>query len=123
MCVIVYKPSGVKAPTQADLHNCFLNNPDGAGYMLPINNKVVIRKGFMTYEDFEKDIKNTIKVNNLDPIDTPIVMHFRISTQGGVNKALCHPYPICENYDEMRKLESKCNLGLAHNGIISLTSK
>ena len=123
MCVIVYKPSGIKMPTQQELHTCFDHNPDGAGYMLPINNKVVIRKGFMTYEDFEKDIKTIVRDNNLDPIKTPIICHFRISTQGGVNQALCHPYPICDNYDNMRKLDNICDIGLAHNGIISLTSE
>lgn len=123
MCVIVYKPKGIEMPCQQDLVKCFNSNPDGAGYMLPINNKVVIRKGFMTFEDFKKDINKVVKDNHIDPKATPIVLHFRISTQGGVHKELCHPYPVCRSYDEMRALASECDFGLAHNGIISLTSE
>lgn len=123
MCVILYKPTGIKMPSRTDLKACFKHNPDGAGFMLPLDNKVIIHKGFMKYEDFEKDLIKTVKDNKVDPIATPIVCHFRISTQGGVNKALCHPFPICEDYDEMRKLDNICDIGLAHNGIISLTSE
>ena len=74
-------------PSQKDLIQCFKHNPDGAGYMLPINDKVVIRKGFMTFEEFKKDINKVVKDNHIDPTETPIVLHFRISTQGGVQKA------------------------------------
>ena len=123
MCVIVYKPKGIEMPSQKDLIKCFNCNPDGAGYMLPINDKVVIRKGFMTFKEFKKDINKVVKDNHIDPTETPIVLHFRISTQGGVQKALCHPYPICDNYEQMRELASECDMGLAHNGIISLTSE
>lgn len=123
MCVIIYKPTGVKMPSRQDLKSCFEHNPDGAGYMLPINGKVIIRKGFMDYDSFEKDIIKVVKDNHLDPIKTPIVCHFRISTQGGVNAPLCHPYPVCRDYDEMRKLENECDIGLAHNGIIQLCSQ
>lgn len=123
MCVIIYKPKGIEMPCKQDLEKCFKHNPDGAGYMLPINNKVVIRKGFMTFEDFKKDINMIVKNNHIDPTTTPIVLHFRISTQGGVQKELCHPYPITRSYDEMRALTSECDIGLAHNGIISLTSE
>lgn len=123
MCVILYKPTGIKMPSRKDLKACFKANKDGAGYMLPFNDKVVIRKGFMTYEAFENDLINFVKTNKVDPIKTPIICHFRISTQGGVNAPLCHPYPICDDYDEMRKLTNECDIALAHNGIISMCSE
>ena len=123
MCVIVYKPTGVKMPTIADLKACFKANPDGAGYMLPYNNKVVIRKGFMTYDEFQKDILTFVRKHKIDPVKTPVVLHFRITTQGGVSAPLCHPYPICTSYDQMRKLHNESDVALVHNGIISLTSE
>lgn len=119
MCVIVYKPTGKKLPSQNTLKKCFEHNPDGAGYMLPINDKVVIHKGLMTFDDFKKDIEHVLKVNKLDVTKTPIVLHFRISTQGGRQAGLCHPYPICRDYAEMRKLQNECDMALCHNGIIS----
>ena len=123
MCVIVYKPKGIEMPSKQELEKCFKHNPDGAGYMLPLNDKVIIRKGFMTFDDFKKDINNIVKQNNIDVLNTPIVLHFRITTQGGVQQALCHPYPICRSYDEMRALASESDIARAHNGIISLTSE
>lgn len=119
MCVITYKPAGVKMPSKSILKKCFDKNPDGAGYMLPLNDKVVIRKGFMNFDAFYKDIKSTIAKNGIDSVKTPIVMHFRISTQGGIQAGLCHPYPICRDYKEMRKLENASDMALCHNGIIS----
>ena len=123
MCVIVYKPINQDEPSVTLLKKCFEINPDGAGYMLPLNNKVVIRKGFMTFEDFKNDYYDFILKNEIDVKSVPIVYHFRITTQGGVKKELCHPYPICDSYDNMRKCISTCDIALAHNGIISLTSQ
>ena len=123
MCVICYKPKGLLLPSRNDLKQCFKTNPDGAGYMFPYDNKVIIHKGFMTYDELEKDLNDTFKSLGLKDVkNIPIVLHFRISTQGGVNKALCHPFAVCNSYEEMRLLKHKCDIGLAHNGIISLTS-
>lgn len=123
MCVIMYKPKGFALPSIKDLRACFNHNRDGAGFMMPINNKVVIHKGFMTFKSFIKDLYETIRQNHIDVMNTPIVCHFRISTQGGVNQALCHPFAICDTYDEMRLLKHRCDMALVHNGIITLTSE
>lgn len=120
MCVIVYKPTGSSMPTT--LEKCFNANPHGAGYMLPYNGAVVIRKGFMTYNDFINDLNGFITENNINVETTPIAFHFRITTQGGVQKELTHPFSVCDSYDNMRKLENTCDLAMMHNGIIRLTS-
>lgn len=123
MCVIVYKPIGKKLPSANTLKKCFEHNSDGAGYMLPINDKVVIHKGLMKFDDFKKDIEKLFRDNNIkDVTNIPIVLHFRISTQGGRQAGLCHPYPICREYEEMRKLENTTDMALCHNGIISRCS-
>lgn len=51
MCVIAYYPANVDAK-KATLENCFDNNPDGAGIMYQANGKVIITKGFMTFDAF-----------------------------------------------------------------------
>lgn len=120
MCVIVYKPVGINEPAKEILKNCFIANPHGAGYMLALNDKVHIRKGFMTFNEFYSDYQEFITSNHIDVEKTAIVYHFRITTQGGVQKELCHPYPICNSYEKMRKLNSTCDIALAHNGIIRI---
>ena len=118
MCVILYKPNNVAMPTKDILKTCYDNNPDGAGYMYSNDNNVVIKKGFMTFNAFYKSLKSTKKLWN----NTPFVIHFRISTQGGVNKQLTHPFPLSANMSDLKKLNNKSNIGIAHNGIIDLTS-
>lgn len=122
MCIAVYKPQGVNPPSKEIFKRCFLRNSDGAGYMYTSENKVHIRKGFMTFKDFWKSLNKTKKQLGGNAIDTPFVYHFRISTQGGVNKGLTHPYPLCSNYNTMKIESSCCDFGVAHNGIISATS-
>ena len=120
MCIIAAKPIGVEPPTRSILENCFNNNPDGAGFMLATAGNVRIHKGFMTFDDFwrvyEKDLKR------VNPKETAIVYHFRISTQGGVTPGGTHPFPVSSSPDMLTKTSVRCNLGVAHNGVISLTS-
>ena len=117
MCIIVYKPKNVSLPSREILENCFDYNPDGAGFMIPNKEKVEILKGFETFDAFyKKAVKKITK-------EEPAVMHFRISTQGGVKPELTHPYALCRDYEEMKKLHNFCNVGIAHNGVISLTSE
>ena len=118
MCIIVSKNKGVKMPGKEILRNCFNSNKEGAGYMIARNGVVEINKGFMDFESFYKAIQNEGNLENYS-----VVMHFRISTQGGVNRKLCHPYPLSENMQDLKKLNTVCDIGIAHNGIISLTSE
>lgn len=115
MCIIVYKPKDVKFPSIETLQNCYKNNNDGCGFMYLNKGKVTIQKGFRDFETFYKTVS---KIST----KLPVVMHFRISTQGGVKEGLTHPYPLCTDYESMRKLKNTCEVGIAHNGIIRLTS-
>jgi predicted glutamine amidotransferase len=120
MCIIAYKPIGVAMPDRKLLKNCWTNNPDGAGYMFATNNNVYIRKGFMNFEGFYASLKNDYKKNGKE--NTAFVLHFRISTQGGVNKECTHPFPLSRDMEDLRKTRFTSDIGVAHNGIISLTS-
>lgn len=120
MCIIVVKEKGFAFPTEEILENCFESNPDGAGFMVATGKEVVIRKGFM---DFKSFINALNKARKEFGDNKTYVMHFRITTQAGVRPDCTHPYPISENMDDLRKLTFKCEVGIAHNGIISLTSQ
>ena len=117
MCIIVAKEKGVNMPTKEILRNCFNNNSDGAGLMFVKDGKVSIRKGFMDFNDFYDYVQKLDKVHGLK--NHAVVMHFRISTQGLVDGGNCHPFPITNNEEIIRKENVNTTLGMAHNGIIS----
>ena len=117
MCIIAVSKKGVRQPSLEQLRTMYDNNPDGAGYMFARDGKVHIHKGFMTYVDFEKAIKAEKFTK-----DDPVVYHFRISTQAGVNPEMTHPFPLTDNLEYCESLDLTCPVGLAHNGIITMTS-
>lgn len=120
MCIAIYKPIGVDFPNKKRLKTCFRNNPHGAGFMVASDDRVIIHKGFMEFSDFWKSLREA-RTKYGDT--SAFVMHFRISTQGGVRADGCHPFPLSGDMNELRKLDTECDIGIAHNGIISLTSK
>ena len=103
MCIIAYKPKDV-AISPETLLTCYMNNPDGAGYMYPCENRLLIKKGFFTHEDFSAAWQKTHKIYG---DDLPVVFHFRISTSGKIDKTNCHPHRIAPD------------LAFVHNGILS----
>lgn len=119
MCIIVYKPKCEEMPAKEILEQCFINNPDGSGYMYVYKNKVFINKGLMTFDSFYKSLEKTVKTKGKE---IPYVLHFRISTQGKIKPQLTHPYPLSNNMKKLKELQYHTNIGVAHNGIISLTS-
>ena len=117
MCVICVKEKGVAMPTTDNLKDMWIHNPDGAGFMYARNGKVFIRKGFMKFQD----LFDAIKASNLT-INDPVVFHFRISTQAGICKEMTHPFALSNRLEDMKELDVLTNIGIAHNGIIALTS-
>lgn len=117
MCIIVVKDKNKPLPKKEYLMNCFENNPDGAGFMYLNHNRVIIDKGYMTYEAFEKRYKKLCKkFNNFE--DLPLIMHFRIGTSSSNSKENTHPYPISDDKRDLHKTYLKTSLGVVHNGII-----
>ena len=117
MCVIAVSKKGIRQPTITQLRTCFQHNPHGAGYMYARNGQVQIHKGFMTWEDFARAVKA-----ERFTADDVVVYHFRISTQAGVNPEMTHPFPLASDLDLMEALDVSCKIGVAHNGIIRMTS-
>jgi glutamate synthase domain-containing protein 1 len=103
MCIIVVQPIG-KNISRKTLETCFCNNPDGAGYMFTRDKKLVIKKGYFTFDSFYHNYK-------IDWIEnggvSPFVLHFRIATHGNIDRLNCHPHRLKEN------------LAFVHNGIFS----
>lgn len=114
MCIVTIKPIGREIPNEDLLKTCFMNNPDGCGYMFVRNHSVVIRKGFMNFDSFYADLlEQKLGKKSL------IVFHFRITTSGETNQGNTHPFPASDNIQDLISLNIECETGIAHNGILS----
>ena len=114
MCIIAFSRINQELPDRETMHTMWENNPDGAGFMYALNNKVHIRKGFMTFDELITAIDEL-------PIDTkavPFAIHFRIGTHGGNTPQNTHPFPVTRKVKHMRTLSYDCDLAFMHNGII-----
>lgn len=118
MCIIAAKPAGVAMPKPEYINNMFSNNKDGAGFMYANNNKVYIEKGFMNQKAFEDRLDELSRQFDLTKL--PMVMHFRITTHGGTKPENCHPFPISDSIGHLKKLKTRSDMGVAHNGIITI---
>lgn len=116
MCEILVKERGIELPTKDILESCWKRNPDGAGFMFNDCDKVVIMKGFMTFEEFYLRLQTANEFYHLK--EKGLVIHFRIATSGLKDKGNCHPYPISNDNLDLRKSFITTELGIAHNGII-----
>lgn len=121
MCIIAAKAKGVAMPDDQTIENMWYGNSDGAGFMYAENGKVYIRKGFMEYSQFRKALDELAATHDMTQL--PLVMHFRITTHGGTKPANCHPFPITDSVGVLSKLETKCRVGVAHNGVIDITPR
>jgi len=118
MCVICIKKKGVRMPTESEIKDMWARNPDGAGFMYARDGELHIDKGYMSLPAFMEALEAAeIKESE------PLILHFRISTQGGVNPGMCHPFPVSKRYADMDELESSPEIGIAHNGIIQRCCK
>lgn len=121
MCIICAKNKGIEMPSWDIIENMWYNNTDGAGLMWVEDGAVRISKGYMKYEDFEAELNRLGE--RLDLKETPVVMHFRITTHGGTKPENCHPFPITDQIGLLQKLRCNTDVGVAHNGILSFTPR
>lgn len=98
MCIAILNTISVL--DKETLNNSWDNNNQGAGMLYNYKGKL------KTFKTFEKDelIKEYYKVR--EKINSPIILHFRISTSGQHNFDNLHPFLITKN------------IGFVHNGII-----
>lgn len=121
MCIICAKPAKTKFPTMPTIENMWYGNPDGAGIMYAKDGKVRIEKGLMTLKDFKAKLEELRKVIDFD--ETPMVMHFRITTHGGTCPENTHPFPISDSVKLLQRTSLATPIGVAHNGIIPITPR
>ena len=117
MCVICISEQGVKQPSRDLLWKMWVKNPHGAGYMFSRSNYVYIRKGFMTFNEYY----DAIRAEHFTKDDT-VIYHLRIATQGGINPEMTHPFMLTDDIRKTKVLRTRTNIGICHNGIISMTS-
>ena len=119
MCIIVGKKKGVDLPSKTTLENCFDNNSDGSGLAYVKNRKVVIEKGFMTFEAFYKRLMELNK--QFDLKNKALLMHFRITTHSGTSKGNCHQFPISNSRKKLKATYLECgNVAFAHNKTVKI---
>ena len=117
MCIICVSPKGTPQPTRDQIRRMFEHNPHGAGYMVARNGAVQIHKGFTDLQEFQLQVDR----ERFTPEDV-VVYHFRISTQAGTTPEMTHPFPLSSKLEHMTALDITCPCGVAHNGVIHLTS-
>ena len=121
MCIIAIKKANQPLPDEKIMETMCRNNSDGAGFCYCLNGEVRIQKGYMTYEAFAEALNKVSE--KIDTYATPMLFHFRIATHGGVNSALCHPFPTSKNMSDLKCLTASTKLGIVHNGIIDIKTK
>ena len=69
-----------------------------------------------------KSLKTALRglEKKVDVTNTPIILHFRITTSGGTSPGNTHPFPITEKLPLLQMTKSKAPLAVAHNGIIDI---
>lgn len=95
MCVIIYKPAGVKMPSIDTLVAAFRANPHGCGYASPSLNYRGL--GFTQF-------LNALSFLNESE---PCIIHFRYATHGSIKRTNCHPF-------------KRGGISFAHNGVLDI---
>lgn len=103
MCIAIFKPAN-QTVSKTYLHNSFARNQDGAGYAFSRDKKLVVRKGFMTFDEFWDSYQEVQESDSA-------LIHFRIKTHGKVDAENCHPWVVGDT-----KSPELCFI---HNGTLS----
>jgi len=116
MCVIIIKPANVVI-NEEKLRNCFKANSDGAGLAVNTENGILLRKGFMTEEEFIKAVRQFVTV------EAPAILHCRIATHGAKDAGNTHPFIVHKDIEKLRQTEGLItdHLIMAHNGVFIRT--
>jgi predicted glutamine amidotransferase len=90
MCIAIVSTPGMRV-MDAALYRGWTANRDGGGIAYVKNGKVVVEKGFLTYNEFHKAYETAF---NEVGKESPFLIHMRIGTSGGVTKNNTHPFAI-----------------------------
>lgn len=115
MCLIAVKESGKQFPKDEHLLEAEIKNKDGIGlmYWKPGAKEIKIKKDFTNAETMIAWMKENIAIEDI------LVIHYRWATHGLVDIGNRHPFPVSKNALHLRSAESVCDMGMAHNGVMS----
>lgn len=119
MCIICLKPAGIDPPSDEEIKYMFQRNPHGAGFALQgdIHHDgrflVEYHKGFMNVDDLLEALGPRDKLKDLT-----VAIHCRIKTSGETDKFTTHPFPISNQYSDLRETDGNGAV-VFHNGIFS----
>ena len=77
---------------------------------------VIIRKGFMEWGGFCDALEEACE--EVDEAGTPMALHFRIATHGGIKPQTCHPFAITSVLAKMGASRIEASSGFMHNGTL-----
>jgi hypothetical protein len=109
MCIAIYKPAGVKI-RKTILSHCFDQNPHGAGFAVPDENGITIRKGFFTFREFWREYREK-------SAGMAMLIHFRVATSGVIDGDNCHPWRIDKDHAMIHNGVLEHKLGLCHDDV------
>lgn len=98
MCIAIANLKN-QALTDEEISNCWANNPDGGGLLYKEDGILKVYKNLDNLDKFLAKYKQVIQNSN-------VLVHFRVTTGGGVTIKNCHPFLVNKN------------LGFIHNGVI-----
>jgi predicted glutamine amidotransferase len=104
MCIAILNPNDVMLDKET-LKNCWDNNGDGAGMLWTENGELKTYKAMVSFDKLW-NMYNEIRKSRHSK-NSQVVIHFRISTHGKINRTNCHPFIVNDE------------IGFVHNGIIS----
>jgi hypothetical protein len=104
MCIAILNTPNVTFPKSL-IRNCWDNNGDGAGLIYTDTKRKRLHT-FKELDNVEKYYAKYIDIRRKHP-KSKVVLHFRISTSGGVNITNTHPFSVNDQ------------LAFVHNGVIS----
>ena len=108
MCIIAIKTGRHNHAGTTTIENMWYNNRDGAGLCMLKTATCTSKRRLMTLKDFKAALKRLEKT--IDVVNTPLVLHFRITTHGGTSPGNTHPFPVTEKIALLQMTKTKHRL-------------
>lgn len=104
MCLIIKSDNASELKSNL-LKSAYSNNSDGFGGMFLADGKI------QTFKELPNNEYDVIKLwDKYKDMKIPMGLHFRFTTNGGTNKANCHPFEV------LNKKQHNRDIWLMHNG-------
>ena len=104
MCLIIKSDNASELKANL-LKSAYSNNSDGFGGMFLADGKI------QTFKELPQNENEVIKLwDKFKDMKIPMGLHFRFTTNGGTNKANCHPFEV------LNKKQHNRDIWVMHNG-------